>query len=338
MPADPPEDTVGELLDALASMEEALVAYDAEGRLLLCNDAFEQMYGYTGEQARRGVHFRELGEIDVYHGNIVVEDEEGEDYLARKAEYRRRLEGSFTVKLRDGRWIRTTDRRMRNGGFVSVHVDVSELKDAQDAMRRAQDEARAHERELAALNDALERQVAERTRELEAAMRLAEERASTDSLTGLRNRGAFFEHAHAIHEQAARSGRGYAFIMIDIDRFKAINDRYGHAAGDEALKLLAAALGGILRGADIAARIGGEEFAVVLPQTGVAGATRVAERLRSATAETAIPWPCGAITLTVSIGVAVHAVGDGSVEEVMARADAALYRAKEEGRNRVVEA
>lgn len=331
-------DAAAVLLNAVDSMEEALVAYDADGRLLLCNRAFRAMYGYTPEQARPGVHFRELGEIDIRQGNIAVEDEEGEDYLARKAEYRRTLEGSFTVKLRDGRWIRTTDRRMRGGGFVSVHVDVTELEQAQEAMHAAQEEARAHQRELARLNERLERQVEARTRELEAATRLAEERARTDSLTGLRNRGAFFEHAAAVHDRAVRSGRGYAFLMVDIDEFKVINDRHGHLAGDAALGALAETLRGILRAADVAGRIGGEEFAVVLPDTPAEGARRVAERLREAVAETVITEGNVALRLTVSVGIAGHGPHDAAIEDVMARADAALYRAKAQGRNRVVAA
>ena len=116
------------LLDAFNSIGEAFVAYDKDGLLLTCNDAFRQMYGYSKEEARPGVHFRELGEIDVLHGNVVVGDGQGEDYLKRKAEYRKKLEGSFDVNLQDGRWIRTTDRPMKNGGFVSIQVDVTESK------------------------------------------------------------------------------------------------------------------------------------------------------------------------------------------------------------------
>lgn len=125
------------LTDALNSMEEALVVYDSNGCLLACNQSFLDMYSYSPDQAKAGVHYRELGEIDIRHGNVVVGDEEGQDYLERKAAYRRALQGSFTVKLQDGRWIRTTDRAMPGGGFVSVHVDVTELKVAQEKMRRA---------------------------------------------------------------------------------------------------------------------------------------------------------------------------------------------------------
>ena len=116
------------LFDAIDSMEEAFVAYDKDGCLIACNSAFRKMYNYTLEQARPGVHFRELGEIDVRQGNVAIGDDIGADYLSRKEAYRRELKGSFTVELKDGRWIRTTDRRMSNGGFVSLQVDITEIK------------------------------------------------------------------------------------------------------------------------------------------------------------------------------------------------------------------
>jgi len=122
------------LLEAINSMEEAFVAYDADGHLIVCNDAFRRMYGYTDEQTQPGVHFRDLGKIDIQQGNVAAE--EGDDhYLERKAAYRESLQGSFVVKFLDGRRIRTTDRKMQNGGFVSTHVDITELKLAEKELR-----------------------------------------------------------------------------------------------------------------------------------------------------------------------------------------------------------
>jgi len=317
-------------------MEEALVVYDSEGRLLACNQAFLDMYGYTVQEAKPGVHFRDLGEIDIRRGNVVVEDEDGEDYLERKAAYRQSLKGSFTVKLQDGRWIRTTDRPTPEGGFVSVHVDVTELKQAQEKMLEAQNVAQRHENELAELNQNLEKQVIERTRELEEAKQIAERLARTDSLTGLKNRRAFFEYAHVVHGSASRFDRQYSVIMIDIDHFKRVNDTHGHQIGDIVIKELANTIEKVIRSADVAGRIGGEEFAIVLPETTAENVTNLAERLRRSFSEINIPAIASDLNLSVSIGVAEYRSDDSSIEDVISRADAALYQAKEQGRNKVI--
>ena len=131
------------LRDALAAISEAYVLYGADGRLIACNQNFRNLYGYTEEEARPGVHYKELGKIDVARGNVVTGDEQGdgEAYLARKAEYRRRLEGSFVVRLKDGRWLNTTDRRTSEGGFVSIQSDITELKKAEAEMAEAKRQA-----------------------------------------------------------------------------------------------------------------------------------------------------------------------------------------------------
>ena len=331
-----PKQTKAVLFDALNSMEEALVVYDAEGCLQACNQAFLDMYGYTPLEAQPGVHFRDLGKIDIRRGNVVVEDAEGEDYLERKAAYRKRLQGSFTVKLQDGRWIRTTDRPMPDAGFVSVHVDVTELKQAQEKMLEAQNTAQRHENELAELNLSLEKQVIERTHELESAKQIAEQMARTDSLTGLKNRRAFFEYARVIHGSASRFSRHYSVIMIDIDHFKKVNDTCGHQVGDAVIKGLANTIEKIIRSADVAGRIGGEEFAIVLPETSAENVMNLAERLRLSFSEINMPMIGPELQLSVSVGIAEHKSEDSSIEDVMSRADAALYQAKEQGRNRVI--
>src|SRR6185436_2617533 len=109
------------------------------------------------------------------------------------------------------------------------------------------------------------------------------------SLTGLGNRAYFMERAEAARGLAQRHRRDLCALMLDIDHFKAINDRYGHAAGDDVLKALGAALARVLRSADISGRTGGEEFAAVLPETGLAQAMQTAERVRQAIAELVVP-------------------------------------------------
>ncbi len=131
--------------EALEAVSEAIVIYDADGRLVTCNRNFRELYGYSEKEARPGVHFAELGRIDVARGQVIVGDEYGggDAYLQRKAEYRTKLEGSFIVRLKDGRWLKTTDRRMSGGGFVSVQVDITEIKHKEEVFRKAMEQAEA---------------------------------------------------------------------------------------------------------------------------------------------------------------------------------------------------
>lgn len=129
--------------EAFDNSSEAIVIYDADGLLVACNRSFRDLYGYSEEEARPGVHFAELGRIDVERGNVVVGDEfgDGDDYLRRKAEFRRKLEGSFIVRLKDGRWIKTSDRPFSRGGFVSIQIDVTEIKKNEEELRAAKEAA-----------------------------------------------------------------------------------------------------------------------------------------------------------------------------------------------------
>jgi diguanylate cyclase (GGDEF)-like protein len=159
--------------------------------------------------------------------------------------------------------------------------------------------------------------------------------AFVDPLTGLANRQRFESDLTMAARCARRYGGELSLLMIDLDGMKGLNDRFGHPAGDKALRRVGAVLQGALRGSDLAARLGGDEFAVILPATGQKGAARVARRLRAQIAALALAEGGG---LTASIGVAT--LNDGipegdSVERLVARADRALYEAKRKGRDRV---
>jgi len=156
-----------------------------------------------------------------------------------------------------------------------------------------------------------------------------------DYLTGLANRRAFFEAAEQELTRSLTVPRPTAVIAIDADHFKAINDRYGHPGGDAVLQHLAAILGETFREVDVVARIGGEEFAVLLPSTDLPRAAVVAERLRSAVASQVVHFDGQRIRYTVSLGVASLADGEGGIDLLLKRADQALYAAKRLGRNRV---
>lgn len=156
-----------------------------------------------------------------------------------------------------------------------------------------------------------------------------------DYLTGLANRRAFFEAAEQELTRSLTVPRPTAVIAIDADHFKGINDRYGHPGGDAVLQHLAAILGETFREVDVVARIGGEEFAVLLPSTDLPRAAVVAERLRAAVASQVVHFDGHRIQYTVSAGVASLADGEGGIDLLLKRADQALYAAKRQGRNRV---
>ncbi|MBB3189683.1 GGDEF domain-containing protein [Halomonas cerina] len=158
---------------------------------------------------------------------------------------------------------------------------------------------------------------------------------STDMLTGLLNRRAFFDHGEAICAHAERQGRSVPVAMLDIDHFKALNDTHGHAAGDLALQTFAATCRDCLRPYDLLARIGGEEFVIMLVDSSAEEAWRILERLRASVAATELAVDCTTLRFTVSIGLTFLAPG-ASLEASLARADLALYQAKHEGRNRIV--
>ncbi|MEZ4483176.1 MAG: diguanylate cyclase [Syntrophotaleaceae bacterium] len=161
--------------------------------------------------------------------------------------------------------------------------------------------------------------------------------ATTDPLTGAKNRRSFLHLVEKELDRSQRYGHPLALLMMDIDHFKKINDTYGHDAGDRVLKLLVAESFGVLRKSDLFGRWGGEEFVALLPETDLPQATTVAERLRARIGEAELTCDDGAlIQFTVSIGLTVVKDSTCSIDDLFKTVDEAMYLAKEQGRNRVV--
>ncbi|WP_415716836.1 GGDEF domain-containing protein [Maridesulfovibrio sp.] len=160
--------------------------------------------------------------------------------------------------------------------------------------------------------------------------------ASTDPLTGVPNRRTFFDNAKQELNRSVRHNHCLAFMMIDVDHFKNINDNYGHHNGDNALKALTSRSKNILRSTDFFGRLGGEEFGIIMPEISKEQAVIVAERLRCEIAEMEVNTDQNSFQITVSIGVTMQTATDKSLEEIMQRADSALYTAKKSGRNKIV--
>ncbi|NNE60860.1 MAG: GGDEF domain-containing protein, partial [Woeseia sp.] len=161
------------------------------------------------------------------------------------------------------------------------------------------------------------------------------ELAVRDTQTGMLNRRGFAEQADKAFSMARRSAKNLAVIATDVDYFKRINDQYGHAVGDQALVHFAELLGRERRAEDIIARMGGEEFVVVLPNADSRQAGIVAERIRAEIERSPLPLESGEIKMTASFGVAALSGKDNDLEALLVRADQAMYRAKEAGRNQV---
>jgi diguanylate cyclase (GGDEF)-like protein len=166
---------------------------------------------------------------------------------------------------------------------------------------------------------------------------LAEERrrAAIDDLTGLFRRAHFLREAHREISRARRNGKPLSALMIDADHFKRVNDEHGHAGGDAVLQALAAMLIDATRETDVVGRLGGEEFAVLLPDADLEGALIAAERLRAAVQETPVPVATGTLHVTVSVGIAQWSSAEDT-DALLRRADGAMYTAKDLGRNCVV--
>ncbi len=222
-------------------------------------------------------------------------------------------------------------------GLEWVKTTHSSVRLRRERLRELDDIATAVEAFGAALA-----QISERTAELErevaerqAAQAQLLELATTDSLTGLRNRRHFMATASQEFERARRYQTPLSLLMLDADHFKSINDRYGHPVGDEALKTLAEHGRRQLREIDLFARLGGEEFAILLPQTDFIAARAVAERLRQTIAEQSVATGQESFHFTVSIGVASLDAHTMDLHDLLRHADDALYQAKQHGRNRV---
>ena len=197
----------------------------------------------------------------------------------------------------DGRRIRAHCTTMANGGRMLTYVDITDLTNKAAMLERL---------------------------------------ATTDPLTGLYNRRHFLGALDAEWSRFQRYYRSVSVLMLDIDHFKSVNDRYGHAVGDEAIKAVAAACNEGKRKSDLVGRIGGEEFAVLLPETSLSRARTVAERIRKRVMSTQVLAGKIQFGLTASIGIAEATVSMSGIDALMGAADQALYRAKAEGRNRCI--
>lgn len=222
------------------------------------------------------------------------------------------------ILFRTGQWEGELEHTTKNGSRIVVASRWAVKRDEND-------------RPIAIME--ISRDMTER----KALLTKLELQARQDYLTGLNNRGYFMELAEREIKKASRYGHNFSVLMIDIDNFKIINDTYGHKSGDQVLITLADIFQKTLRVADIEGRIGGEEFAVFLPETDQESAAVAAERLRSSVENAEIPLHNGEVVMrfTISIGITTPTSADYNLYALLSQADEALYCAKHAGRNKV---
>jgi diguanylate cyclase (GGDEF)-like protein len=325
------------------------------------NRHFVTMWALPDDLLAPGTTFRQLldhvGNSCAYH----VSPADVAAYIdQREGAVRDGTVAPTVIDLTDGRRILFRCVIAADGSRILTYIDITRQKQEQDIQQHARDAAERNGVELRFSNESLESQAAYLASLAEAAdaaaqradqakRRLEHEMteqqaleaqlrrmATTDALTGAMNPAQLLTLGQRELERVRTTGQELAVVMLGIDHFESINDRYGHPCGDEVLRNVVGQLSSCVRRIDLVGRLGGKEFAVILPAIPATTALRAAERLRSHVADTAIVFGDATIRLTVSIGVAMARDTDRSIEQALARADAALSTARGAGRNRVV--
>lgn len=288
------------LRDALDLVEYGVVLLDEDLNTRFINQAFREMWAFP--QTSQG-EVRSFESI-LHHGNAQghynVPENGVAAYLAdRIARVRAGRDGPRMLKVADGRTIKFECIPLPQGGRMLTYGDQTELVRMVD--------------------------------QLEAVVNI-------DELTQICNRRYYYQRGAQEFALTRRHDRALSVVMMDIDFFKQVNDLHGHATGDAVLHAVAQCCQSVVRTTDLVGRVGGEEFAVLLPETAHEKALQAAERLRSAITGIRVQHDTTALQVTASFGVASIGNGDDSFDVLMRRADAALYDAKHSGRNRVASA
>ncbi|WP_064712281.1 diguanylate cyclase [Rhizobium bangladeshense] len=296
------------LSHAMANMSDGIAMYDSKGFLLFCNDQYRDAFPLSGDARVVGAHISDILRRVVETGERPAIAEGDPEEWIKTASATLHSNKDEEVQLHNGDWRSIRTRIAGDGTAMAVVSDITATKQAEIALRLS----------------------AEQLKNL----------AETDGLTGIVNRRAFDEAFARETAGSARKNTPFSLLMVDIDRFKAYNDTYGHPAGDQCLRVVSKCLRqSVSRPADIVARYGGEEFAVFLPDTSARGAMIVAEQFARRLAQENIIHSgseFGRVTASIGISCATGATLRTSPNRLLAEADAALYEAKAQGRNRIL--
>jgi len=274
-----------------------IVLLDQERRVQFVNRAFRRFWRISDAVAESGLNFSAL----LYQGRGMTASTVSHyllgEYLAKQIDLiRTGEECPLHIRLSNGEVLQFRCKALPNGRRLLTYGNVSELARQADALERL---------------------------------------ACVDAMTGVNNRRHFLVLAEVEWSRFKRYGHSLALLMIDIDRFKSVNDSYGHDAGDAVIKSVAQTLQNQKRASDIAGRLGGEEFALILPEATLDSAVSAGDRLRQLVADRVITFEGRAISVTISVGASASHTDTAGVDELLKQADVALYEAKRTGRNRV---
>jgi diguanylate cyclase (GGDEF)-like protein len=292
----PPNQAVDTLLAALDEIDLGIVFLDRNLRTKFINRAFLRIYRLSYKSPISDIDFETLMRFVVKKRRVLAPAEFNSYIKRRVKEVRAGVEDPRDIRMDDGQAIRVYCKPLPDGGRMLVFTDITDLAHTADQLKV---------------------------------------QATVDGMTGVFNRRHFLSLAEIEWSRYERHRRPMSLVLFDIDRFKSINDDFGHHAGDEVIVQVADICQKQKRKSDIIARFGGEEFLILLPETKLQAAQRVAERLRRKVETSAFCVASNAIRATISIGVSEANPSMDTVFDLIKLADKALYMAKDSGRNRV---
>lgn len=280
---------------ALENINEGIILLDSNFRAQFMNRAVRKLWGITDEQAERKPSFSELVNDAHWTKAYDIPSDELAGYISRRIASVRSGEPSvIDLPVKGGRTIRSECTVLSGGGRMLTYTDITDLVRNAEKLERL---------------------------------------ATTDCMTGVYNRRRFLDLAEAEWHRFQRYHRSLSLLIFDVDNFKMINDRFGHEVGDRAIVHLCDIGRESKRKSDILARIGGDEFAILLPETDLARAQTMAERLREQVQATPLMMDSTNVAMTISIGVSEATLSQSGIDALLRTADQALYRAKSKGRN-----
>jgi diguanylate cyclase (GGDEF)-like protein/PAS domain S-box-containing protein len=295
------------MAQAMAEMSDGLAMFGPDGRIVFCNEQYRALFPKSAYARKEGAHITEIVRATVRNGERKDMPIDLDEDRIQAAAQTLLINKDEVIPLADGRWLSLRTRVTDDQYVLALVSDITAMKESELSLKN----------------------FAERMKGL----------AETDALTGLANRRSFDDGLQREFEAAKQTGRPLSMLLIDVDRFKAYNDRYGHLAGDVCLKSVAGAIATVARRSnDITSRFGGEEFAVLLPDTDGDTAIEIADKIRMSIRDLGMMHEGsehGIVTASLGATVFTCETAVSNAAELVGRADLALYQAKDAGRDRV---